>query len=186
MSSPSVIPVLSDAYLAARLTRPEDDLCERKSNTDYRGWIEIEWLLRILLLGSVAVLFIGLGDDGTIADNASIPSLMKSYSDGKAERCYPPIDTIQREFIYNGKSCLAVVIPGSEARPHFAGPAFIRDGTQTKKANEEQFAMLISEPIKQSPRDSSVDRQDHNFSDHTSRYVRYVWRQLLPSDCLMQ
>src|SRR5215472_929067 len=103
MSSPSVIPVLSDADLAARLTRPEDDLCERKSNTDYRGWIEIEWLLRILLLGSVAVLFIGLGDDGTIADNASIPSLMKSYSDGKAERCYPPIDTIQREFIYNGK-----------------------------------------------------------------------------------
>jgi len=69
----------------------------------------------------VAVLFIGVGDDGTIADNASIPSLMKSYSDRKAERCYPPIDTIQREFIYNGKSCLAVVIPGSEARSHFAG-----------------------------------------------------------------
>jgi len=104
--------------LAARLTRPEDDLCERKSNTDYRGWIETRVALaNSTPIGSVAVLFIGVGDDGTIADNASIPSLMKSYSDGKAERCYPPIDTIQREFIYNGKSCLAVVIPGSEARP---------------------------------------------------------------------
>jgi len=173
--------------LAARLTRPEDDLCERKSNTDYRGWIETRVApANSTPIGSVAVLFIGVGDDGTIADNASIPSLMKSYSDRKAERCYPPIDTIQREFIYNGKSCPAVVIPGSEARSHFAGPAFIRDGTQTKKANAEQFAMLISEPIKQSPRDSSVDRQDDNFSDHTSRSVRYIWWQLLPSDCLMQ
>ena len=44
-----------------------------------------------------------------------------------------------------GGEFLAVIVRGSENRPHFAGPSYIRDGTQTKEASGEQFTRLIAE-----------------------------------------
>ena len=44
-----------------------------------------------------------------------------------------------------GNSGLAVIVRGSANRPHFAGPSYIRDGTQTKEASEQQFERLIAE-----------------------------------------
>jgi len=46
---------------------------------------------------------------------------------------------------HGGRQFLAVLIPGSEYRPHFAGKAFVRDGSQTVTASAEQFARLIAE-----------------------------------------
>jgi hypothetical protein len=37
-----------------------------------------------------------------------------------------------------------VLIPGSPERPHFAGKAFVREGTQTKEASDAQYKTLIS------------------------------------------
>jgi hypothetical protein len=45
----------------------------------------------------------------------------------------------------DGKQFLAVVIPGSESRPHFAGPSFIRVGSQSVPASEDQFRTLIAQ-----------------------------------------
>lgn len=45
----------------------------------------------------------------------------------------------------DSKQLLAVIIPGSENRPHFAAQSYIRDGPQTKQASEEQFERLITE-----------------------------------------
>ena len=45
----------------------------------------------------------------------------------------------------DGKQFLAVLIPGSEERPHFAGPSYVRVGSETKKANESQYDKLIAQ-----------------------------------------
>ena len=42
---------------------------------------------------------------------------------------------------------MAVVIPGSPARPHFAGLSFVRVGDSTKKASEGQFEKLIAQRL---------------------------------------
>jgi hypothetical protein len=44
-------------------------------------------------------------------------------------------------------ACLAVIVPGSEARPHFAGKSYIRVGPQTKEASESQFDRLIADRV---------------------------------------
>jgi hypothetical protein len=45
----------------------------------------------------------------------------------------------------SGRECLAVVVPGSPKRPHFAGPAYVRVGSETKNASDEEYAKLIAE-----------------------------------------
>ena len=40
---------------------------------------------------------------------------------------------------------LAVVIPGSPNRPHFAGPSYVRDGSVTRVASPQQFDLLVAE-----------------------------------------
>ncbi len=139
--------VLSDVDLLARLTDTEDHFTERKSKGDKGGWIRSTVAFaNSTPIGYPAVLFVGVKDDGRITDNGNIEDLMKSYSDSIA-CCYPPIYTTPRVFTRDGKSCVAVIVPGSESRPHFSGLSYIRDGTQTKPASEEQFRILISERL---------------------------------------
>jgi len=61
------------------------------------------------------------------------------------ERAYPPIYPHIVPLHLPTGSCLAVVIPGSEERPHFAGKSYVREGPQTKEASEQQFEKLIAE-----------------------------------------
>ena len=138
--------VFSDIDLAARLTDTEDHFTERKSKSDRSGWIRSTVAFaNSTPIGYPALLFVGVTDDGSITDNGKIEDLMKSYSDSIASNCYPPIYTMPRVFTHNGKSCIAVTVLGSEARPHFAGKSYVRDGTQTKEASEEQFSLLIAQ-----------------------------------------
>lgn len=37
-----------------------------------------------------------------------------------------------------------MIVPGSESRPHFAGQAFIREGSQSREASQQQFEALIA------------------------------------------
>src|SRR5258708_2074120 len=131
---------LSDIDLAARLSDTEDHFTERKSKNDKGGWLRTTVAFaNSTPIGYPSVLFVGVENNGTITDNGNIEDLMKSYSDSIASNCYPPIYTMPRVFTHNGKSCIAIIIPGSEARPHFAGLAYVRDGTQTRDASEEQY-----------------------------------------------
>jgi hypothetical protein len=45
----------------------------------------------------------------------------------------------------NGRQALAFIIPGSELRPHFAGLSYVRKGSETREASEEQFNSLIAQ-----------------------------------------
>jgi len=60
-------------------------------------------------------------------------------------RVYPRIAYVPKIVSENGRQALAVVIPGSELRPHFAGLAYVRVGSQSSEASEQQFSLLIAQ-----------------------------------------
>jgi hypothetical protein len=107
---------------------------------------KLRWHSRILhRLGYPAVLFIGVDDTGKIADEVDTERVLKSFSDVVESHVWPPIYTLCHSLTHNGRSCVVVIIPGSSERPHFAGKAYIRLGTQTKEASDQQFAELIAQ-----------------------------------------
>ena len=57
---------------------------------------------------------------------------------------YPPIypQLLVRE--KGGRHFLAIVVFASENRPHFTGKSYIRKGTETVVASEQQFEELIA------------------------------------------
>jgi hypothetical protein len=136
---------LADAELVARLTQTEDSFVERKSQTDKSGWLRTTVAFaNSTPIGLPSVLFIGVNDDGEISANVDVEKTLQAFSDHIGAHAWPPIYTVPRELTHVGRSCVAVIIPGSAERPHFAGRAYVREGTQTKDASAVQFAELIA------------------------------------------
>src|SRR5438093_2489417 len=52
--------------------------------------------------------------------------------------CFPELPVIPRTLTKDGKEFLAVVVPLSEARPHFARPSFKRQGAKTIPASQQE------------------------------------------------
>jgi hypothetical protein len=61
----------------------------------------------------------------------------------EAEKIYP--DIIWKAIVYakDGKQCVRVEIEHSGDTPHFGGPAWVSRGSETVKANDEEFQRLI-------------------------------------------
>jgi hypothetical protein len=138
----------SDADFIARLTSVEDQFVERKSKSDKGGWLRTTVAFaNSTPIGYPAVLFIGVGDDGTIADNVNVGDTMKWYSDVINNGVWPPIYTAPRSLTHTGKSFIAVIIPGSAERPHFVGKSYVRSGTQSIEATEAQYTELIAQRL---------------------------------------
>ena len=136
----------SDDDLIAKLTSVEDQFVERKSKSDKGGWLRTTVAFaNSTPIGETAVLFIGVDNDGVITDNANVEDTMKSYSDTISNSVWPLIYTAPRVVTLDGKSCIAVIIPGSAERPHFAGKSYVRSGTQSVDASETQYTELIAE-----------------------------------------
>ena len=136
---------LSDQDLLLRLRTFEDSFVERKSSSDKGGWLRtVVAFANSAPVGAPAVLFIGVADDGTIQSDINLETVQQKFS-SVISKAYPPIATFPKVLEQGGKQFLAVIVPGSPERPHFAGRAYIRDGSQTKKASEPQFAELIAQ-----------------------------------------
>jgi hypothetical protein len=96
-------------------------------------------------IGWPAVLFVGVDDVGFPQQGSEkLEDLMKSVS-GVLDQAYPAIYRHIAPLHVGDGACLAVVIPGSEARPHFAGKSYVRDGPQTQEASEDQYKLLIAQ-----------------------------------------
>jgi hypothetical protein len=63
------------------------------------------------------------------------------------ESVYPPIYCATRTVTENNRECLAVIVPGSAAKPHFGGPAYLRDGSKTVVASSSQYDALLASRI---------------------------------------
>jgi hypothetical protein len=136
---------LSDQDILSRLQDLGDSFVERKTEGDSGDWLKtIVAFANSAPIGYPAFLFIGVKDDGKLPGLNNPDSVQKSLS-GKMTQCFPVPYFLSRLLQVEGKHVLAVIVPGSENRPHFAGPAFVRDGSKTVVASETQFGRLIAQ-----------------------------------------
>ncbi len=137
---------LNEADLLARMKNFEDHLVERKTIKDEKDWKKTAVAFaNSVPVGLPAVLFIGVRDSGEIeTPQKDLDEAQKKFN-VQMERVYPRIAYVPKIINDNGQQALAVVIPGSELRPHFAGLAYVRLGSETRNASEQQFDELVSQ-----------------------------------------
>jgi len=137
---------LSDQDILSRLTNIEDSTVERKTASDYRDCLKTAVAFsNSLPVDDRGIIFVGVGNDGTVQGSLNLDSLQRKVGE-EINKVYPPIYPQMKVMATEeGRQFLAVIVRGSAQRPHFAGPSYIRDGTQTKEASEPQFERLIAE-----------------------------------------
>jgi len=136
---------LSDQDILVRLTAFEDAFVERKTTGDSKDWLKtVVAFANSLPVGDPAILFIGVRENGEIEGNCNLDSLQRTLSE-KLAVAYPPIYYLPRVLQRDGKQFLAVIVPGSADRPHFAGQAFVREGSKSVVSSDSQFDALIAE-----------------------------------------
>lgn len=138
---------LTDADLISRLKNFEDHFIERKTSGDDK----YDWVKAAVAFANSApidfpcVLYIGVRDNGEIEEKRiDLNGLQKKFNK-EMTFVYPRIPYLPKILKVDGRQCLAVIVPGSPERPHFAGPAYIRKGSETIESSDEQFGKLIAQ-----------------------------------------
>jgi hypothetical protein len=135
---------LSEADLLARLTNFEDSFVERKTIGDHRDWLKtVVAFANTTPIGYPAVLFIGVRDDGAVEGTADLDKVQKTFAE-KIGSAYPPIYYVTRILGSGSRQFLAIVVPGSPNRPHFSGHSYVRRGSHTHIASEEDYDNFIA------------------------------------------
>jgi hypothetical protein len=142
---------LSEQDILSRLRNTEDSTVERKTASDYRDCLKTAVAFsNSLPVDDPGLIFVGVGNDGTVQENENLDSLQKKVS-AEIDKVYPPIYPQMKVLKdLNGKQLLVIIVRGSENRPHFAGQSFIRDGSQSVPASATQFDRLVAERNKKS------------------------------------
>src|SRR5712691_1218106 len=137
---------LSDVDLLGRLKNFEDHLVERKTIKDEKDWKKTAVAFaNSVPVGLPAVLYIGVRDNGEIeTPQPNLDQIQKKFN-ARMQRVYPRVAYVPKVVTENGRQALAVIIPGSELRPHFAGLSYVRRGSESIEASEQQFAELIAQ-----------------------------------------
>jgi hypothetical protein len=136
---------LTDADVRVRLTDLEDNFVERKTEGDSSDWLKtVIAFANSTPVGYPAIMFIGVRNNGEVQGLSNPDSTQKSLST-KLQQSFPVPYYATRVLDADGKKYIAVIVPGSELRPHFAGQAYIRAGSQTVASSEDQFARLIAQ-----------------------------------------
>jgi hypothetical protein len=136
---------LDEADLLARMRNFEDHLVERKVVKDERDWKKTAVAFaNSVPVGLPAVLYIGVRDTGEIeTPQHNLDEVEKKFN-RHMEKVYPRIAYVPKIITDSGRQALAIVIPGSESRPHFAGLSYVRRGSESLESSEEQFSELIA------------------------------------------
>lgn len=136
---------MTDAELLAKMHNFEDHFVERKTASDDKDWLKtIVAFANSTPPGSESILYIGVRNTGEIEPNQhELDSLQKSLN-WELKKAYPPIECFQRVIAENQRQALAIIVPHSKNRPHFSGPAYVRRGSETIIASQEQFNDLIA------------------------------------------
>jgi hypothetical protein len=136
---------LNDEELLLRLKNFEDNFLERKTSGDSKDWLKtVVAFANSTPVGYPAVLYIGVKDDGTPEEKPiNLDSLQKTFGD-KVSEAYPLVYYLTKIVNVSGKQVLAIIVPGSPDRPHFAGQAYIREGSKSVVASRPQFDELIA------------------------------------------
>jgi predicted HTH transcriptional regulator len=144
--NPPLTVTVSDKDLLARMRNFEDHLVERKVVGDDKDWKKTAVAFaNSVPVGLPAVLYIGVRDNGEIeTPQRNLDDIQRKFNT-MMQRVFPRIAYAPKIITENGQQALAIIIPGSELRPHFAGLSYVRLGSQTDEASAEQFAELIAQ-----------------------------------------
>jgi len=136
--------------LLSRLCGPEDNYTERKpegaGTDDFRRTL-------IAFANSVphdatAILFIGVDDRGLVRGVSNPDSLQKTIRDICEQKCSPRIEAtmvvLSVDTEAGPRQILAVEIGPSTKGPHFAGPAYIRTGSESVKVPDNAYEELFA------------------------------------------
>lgn len=137
---------MTDDELLTRLRDAEDNYVERKPDG-----VNQEQLRRTLTAFAntlepeqTGVLFVGIHDrTGAVMGVANSDAVQRRLREA-AETCYPPVRYVARVLNAEGSMVVAVEVSGSDVRPHFSGPAFVRRGSESVNASPEQLDELIA------------------------------------------
>ena len=134
---------LNDEDLLARLSNFEDPFVERKVHSDIKDVLKTAVAFaNSLPAGMPGVLYMPVKNDGTIQDGFDLDDLQKKIS-SQINKAYPAIQYLQKIIRRGSQQVVAVLVWGSEMRPHFAGPAYVRRGSQSVAATEQLYRELL-------------------------------------------
>lgn len=136
---------LTDDDLMRKLADTEDAFVERKLFSDSSDWLKTAVAFaNSAPIGFPAVLYIGVRNNGTPEDrDENLDSIQKSLGK-KLAKAYPTIYYFPKSIRVYNREVLAVIIPGSANRPHFAGEAYVRLGSDSMPASDDQFQKLLA------------------------------------------
>ncbi len=135
----------SDADLLARLSNFEDHFVERKTVADLNDSLKtVVAFANSAPIGWPCILYIGVKDDGRFeVKQHDFDSVQKTLN-RMLQKIYPRAAYLPKLITKGSDTALAVIVPGSELRPHFAGPSYIRRGSETFEASQSQFDSLVA------------------------------------------
>ncbi len=135
---------MTPQQLTARLNAHEDGFIERKSQgikpQDIRKAVTA--FANSLPEGQQGIIFIGIGDKGAV-EGCENPDAVQKRVREAADECYPPITPQCVALKVDGKDIVAIVVSASKDRPHFAGPAYVRQGSESVKASKRLFDEMV-------------------------------------------
>lgn len=138
---------MTDEQLLARLADREDNYTERKPDGVKPEEIRqtVCAFSNTLTAGATAVLFIGIHDKtGAVLGVDNSDTVQKRVREA-VDRCYPPIaNYAMRVLDIGGKNVVAVKVGASSTRPHFTGPAYVRRGSESINASDQQLTEMIA------------------------------------------
>jgi hypothetical protein len=130
--------------LKLRLNDVEDSLTERKTSYSFNEAIRtIVAFANSVPENRSGVLFIGIDDSGNVVGVEGADKLQQKIITDCANKVYPPIYPTVVVLNVGEKLVIAVEITNCPRKPYFSGPAYIRRGSESIKANEEAYNDLI-------------------------------------------
>jgi hypothetical protein len=123
----------------------EDSLREKKVESDLKDLLKtLVAFANSVAPSDTAQIFIGERDDGTVQGVTNAESISRSVTK-EADRIHPPIYYRTEVYEREGKQCVRVDIRHNGLAPHFGGPAWVRQGSQTIKATEELYQQMVDQ-----------------------------------------
>jgi predicted HTH transcriptional regulator len=136
----------SDTELLMLLKSTENSFVERKTYADTDDWVTTAVAFaNTCPLSDAGVLFIGAYNDGTIQPQAqNLDTLQKTLAKLFA-KIFPSIRFDTKTVRDGDAECLAVIVSGSQSRPHMVGSVYVRRNNATVKADDQSYGQLIAE-----------------------------------------
>jgi Putative DNA-binding domain len=140
---------MNSPTLRARIADLEDSLTERKQGVQSHDEIRkaVVSFANSVPEGHTAVLFIGVANDGTVTGVATdkTDKIQQQVRRVCEEDCFPAIAIhLVNVITIDGKHVIAFEFGPSQSRPHFAGHAYIRVGSESVKASASKLDELIA------------------------------------------